>query len=107
MDWHHLDRGGLPSGYVIASAEDMAHFLIPHLNGGRFGDTQLVSAQSIAELLQPVAPEGSTDEYYAMDWSVSNIDGEEWIFKGGDICLRHRWFWYQARNGVVTLINKQ
>ena len=32
--------GSLPSGQLISSAEDMAHYLIANLNGGRYGGTQ-------------------------------------------------------------------
>jgi hypothetical protein len=32
-----IPRGSLPSGQLISSAEDMAHYLIAHLNGGRYG----------------------------------------------------------------------
>ena len=33
-----IPRGSLPSGQLISCAEDMAHYLIAHLNGGRYGD---------------------------------------------------------------------
>ena len=31
-----IPHGSLPSGQLISSAEDMAHYLIAHLNGGRY-----------------------------------------------------------------------
>lgn len=31
-----VPRGSLPSGQIISCAEDMAHYLIAHLNGGRY-----------------------------------------------------------------------
>ena len=34
--------GSLPSGQLISCAEDMAHYLIAHLNGGRYGDVQIL-----------------------------------------------------------------
>ena len=42
--------GSLPSGQLISSAEDMAHYLIAHLNGGRYKDVQILSPEGIAEL---------------------------------------------------------
>ena len=39
-----IPPGSLPSGQLISSAEDMAHYLIAHLNGGRYGDVQILSA---------------------------------------------------------------
>jgi len=102
-----FDRGGLPSGYVIASAEDMTHFLIPHLNGGRFGETALVSPQGVIELIQPVGRKGTSDEYYAMDWGVMNFDGEQWVMKGGDLAdfKTQMVLVPDGKWGVVTLIN--
>ena len=32
------NRSELPAGYLISSAEDMAHFLIAEMNGGRYGN---------------------------------------------------------------------
>lgn len=45
-----IPRGSLPSGQLISSAEDMAHYLIAHLNGGRYGDVQVLSSAGIDEL---------------------------------------------------------
>jgi CubicO group peptidase (beta-lactamase class C family) len=45
----------LPSGYIIASAEDMAHFLIAQLNGGRFGPTTVLSPASTAAMQAPAS----------------------------------------------------
>lgn len=102
-----FDNGGLPSGYLMASAEDVAHFLIPHLNGGAYGDTVLLSAPSMAELLRPAGHKPVGDESFAMDWGVMDFAGETMIIKGGDLAAfktqmvlvpNERW-------GVVTLIN--
>ncbi|MFO7649769.1 MAG: serine hydrolase domain-containing protein [bacterium] len=45
-----VPRGSLASGQVISCAEDMAHYLIAHLNGGRFGDARVLSEEGIGEL---------------------------------------------------------
>ena len=45
-----IPRGSLPSGQLISSSEDMAHYLIAHLNGGRYKDVQILSEEGIAEL---------------------------------------------------------
>lgn len=42
--------GSLASGQLICSAEDMAHYLIAHLNDGSFGKTQILSTAGIEEL---------------------------------------------------------
>ena len=45
-----IPRGSLPSGQLISCTEDMAHFLIAHLNGGRFADRQILSEPGFDEL---------------------------------------------------------
>ena len=45
----------LPSGFIIASAEDMTHVLVAHLNGGRYAGETVLSATSIDTLQQPFA----------------------------------------------------
>ena len=53
-----IPRGSLPSGQLISSAEDMAHYLIAHLNGGRYGGVQILSSAGIDE----TAPPGGGDQ---------------------------------------------
>jgi CubicO group peptidase (beta-lactamase class C family) len=85
-----LDRAILPAGgSMSASVEDMTHFLIANLNGGRFGDASVLSPTSIAEMQHGVAPKDaqiSTGEVlYAMDWAVEQIGGVGVVTKGGDL----------------------
>jgi CubicO group peptidase (beta-lactamase class C family) len=80
-----IDRAGLPSGGLTASVEDVAHFLVPQLNGGRFGDTAILSADGIAEMQRPIAHIPSSDEFYAMDWGIQPIGGVPAVSKGGDM----------------------
>ena len=42
------NRGELPAGYVIASAEDMSHYMIAELNDGRFGSASVLSPRGMA-----------------------------------------------------------
>jgi CubicO group peptidase (beta-lactamase class C family) len=37
----------VPDGSISASAVDMAHFMIAHLNGGRFGDARLLDEDTV------------------------------------------------------------
>jgi hypothetical protein len=66
----------------------MTHFLIANLNGGRFGNSTILSPEGIAAMHSPVVPVasqlGSGTEYMAMDWAISQIGGVEVIMKGGD-----------------------
>lgn len=47
------DSGALllyPSGSMISTAADMGRFIAAHLNGGRFGDARILSAESVREM---------------------------------------------------------
>jgi CubicO group peptidase (beta-lactamase class C family) len=70
MPDHPIPRGSLPSGQLVASAEDMAHFMIVHLNGGRYGNAQILSDAGIAELHRPAAAADSMGwtGQYGMGW---------------------------------------
>lgn len=60
----------LPSGDLISSAEDMAHYLIAQLNGGRYNGTALLSPQGMTALHQPAVREGDSEKFYGMGWEV-------------------------------------
>ena len=53
------------SAGVITTAADMAHYLIMHNNGGRFGNTQIVSPASLETMH---TPPDYIDSDYAMGW---------------------------------------
>ena len=85
-----FDRAGTPSGGIVGSAEDVAHFLIANLNDGRYcaapckdGGAQVVSAQGIAEMQRPVTR--LANEMEAWDWGVTSIGGVQVLTKGGDL----------------------
>jgi CubicO group peptidase (beta-lactamase class C family) len=107
-----LDRAILPAGgSMSASVEDMTHFLIVNLNGGRFDDASVLSPTGIAEMQRGVAPKAaqiSTGEVlYAMDWAVEQIGGVNVVDKGGDLAdFKTNMVLVPERGlGVVMLIN--
>ncbi len=102
-----FDRAGLPSGFIIASVEDVAHFVIPHLNRGLYGDEVILSPESMQELLRPAGPKPNADEAYAMDWGHMTLDGERLIMKGGDLAdfKTQVVLVPDAHGAVITLIN--
>ncbi|MEJ2710552.1 MAG: serine hydrolase [Anaerolineales bacterium] len=72
--------GSLPSGQLISCAEDLAHYLIAYLNGGRYGEAQILSSAGIDELLRGVAEEtvfGNSIGFYGMGWF--EIDLGHWF----------------------------
>ena len=66
-----IPLGSLPSGQLISCAEDMAHYLIAQLNGGRYGDVQILSSEGIDEMHRGTAKikeMGLDIGSYAMGW---------------------------------------
>ncbi len=70
--------GSLPSGQLISCAEDMAHYLIAQLNGGCYGDEQILSSAGIDETHRGTAEiieMGFSLGSYAMGWE-SRVTGK-------------------------------
>src|SRR5205085_2232996 len=42
-----------PAGDVYSTPTDLAHFLVLHLNGGRYAGKQVLSARAVAEMATP------------------------------------------------------
>ena len=76
---HETDR--LPTAALISSADDMAHYLIAHLNEGTFRGTEIISPQGMSELHRPAAKGEGFD--YAMGWRVGPINGVPALHHGG------------------------
>lgn len=95
----------LPTGGLISSAEDMSHYMIAQLNAGRYGDTQILSAQGIAEMHKPAIPFGKG--YYAIGWFAGTIDGAAVANHNGDTGNSHSYIWLlpEERSGFVLLAN--
>jgi CubicO group peptidase (beta-lactamase class C family) len=68
-----VPSGSLPSGQIISSAEDMAHYLIAQLNRGRYGDAQVLSPEGFADMHSPAVDAttmGVALGEYGMGWFV-------------------------------------
>jgi len=74
----------LPSGFLISSAEDMAHYLAAQLNGGQYNGMQVLSAESVAQMHTP--PTGLAEpSAYAMGWSEDVVTDEEIVGHSGSL----------------------
>jgi CubicO group peptidase (beta-lactamase class C family) len=108
--------GMLPQGGVISSAEDMAHYLIAHLNQGRYNGTPIVSPAGMAEIQRPAVPIGaSADTFYAMGLDVGLINGVPTVSHDGSMFNFHanlvlipegRWGIILLENQGLRIINK-
>src|SRR5215216_1356402 len=79
-----LPRSSNGHGGLIASAEDMTHFMIAQLNEGRYGNVTVLFPAGITEMHTPAALEGNTKSFYAMGWEVETVDGLPIITHNGD-----------------------
>jgi NADH dehydrogenase FAD-containing subunit/CubicO group peptidase (beta-lactamase class C family) len=72
-------RAELPAGYVIASTEDMTHYLIAEMNGGRYGDASVLSPSGMA--MRHAAPGGGNA--YGLGWEFGRVGGRTLINHDG------------------------
>lgn len=83
-----IPGGSLPSGQLISCAEDMAHYLIAHLNGGRYGHSQILSGAGIDEMHRGAVDwlVGDTSVgRYGMGWVEFDIDHTKTFSHGGNV----------------------
>jgi CubicO group peptidase (beta-lactamase class C family) len=103
------NRGLLPAGYLISSAEDMTHYLIAQLNGGQYGGAAVLSPSGTADLQRPAVSTAESDTSYGMGWFVGPVNGIPAVFHQGET------FNYHANivlipgsdRGVVVLMNAE
>ena len=82
-----MPRGSLPSGQLISSAEDMARYLIAHLNGGRYGGTQLLSGAGM-DTMHHGAVEYTTmgiTTQYGMGWFDDDTGPTRIVWHSGTV----------------------
>ena len=79
-----ISPAGIPSGGLIASAEDMSHYIIAQLNEGTYGDMAVLSPQGIEELHAPAVAIGP-DANYAIGWNSGTVEGMPTIWHGGNL----------------------
>jgi CubicO group peptidase (beta-lactamase class C family) len=83
-----LPVGSLPAGLLISCAEDMAHYLVAQLNGGRYRNVQILLAEGIDEMHKGIAEiakwQGSVIKY-GMGWCDSDIGQTKTYTHGGNL----------------------
>ncbi len=101
-------RSATPSGFLISSAEDMAHYLVAQLNGGRYDNTQVLSPQGIDTLHAP-GSKISASKSYGMGWEIQGQPGSIKIWHNGDLSNFHSNMMLlpDQHIGIVILINIQ
>jgi CubicO group peptidase (beta-lactamase class C family) len=98
----------MPSGGLVSTAEDMAHFLIAQSNGGVYHGARLLSARGVALSHQPNTPGAPAGEGYAMGWIAERRNGTRILRHDGslDNFRAFAWLLTEQEYGVAVLINQ-
>ena len=68
-----FDTAGVPYGFLAASLTDLTHYAVAQLNGGRDGDTRILSAGTMKQMHTGTADTGHGT--YGFGWQNSTLDG--------------------------------
>jgi CubicO group peptidase (beta-lactamase class C family) len=100
------NRATTPAGLLTASVADMTHYLIAHLNAGRYEGAQVLSPASMS-VLHDGAAKMSEHAAYAMGWIAGELHDIPVLGHNGDTGDFHTTMVLQPerRLGVVVLMN--
>ena len=95
---------GLPAGYIISTANDMAHYLMALNNGGRYHGARVLSPRGVSALRQPSGP----GNFYAKGWMVGEYQGLKLVQHGGanEFFKAEAMLLPEKKLGLVLLINQ-
>jgi CubicO group peptidase (beta-lactamase class C family) len=96
-------------GGLISTAEDLSRYMIALLNGGRFGDVQILSSAGIEELQrQAIEHQQMNITFgYAMGWFLSEMEGMTLIWHSGTVPHYGAYVGLlpEQKKGIVLLFN--
>jgi CubicO group peptidase (beta-lactamase class C family) len=97
-----------PAGDVFSTPTDMAKFLIPHMNEGKYHGKQILSANSVKEMATLQFSGKDAKSGVGLGWMISNARGRKLLWHNGAV---PGFFTYLAINpdkksGVVLFCNK-
>ena len=97
--------GELGAGYIVSSAEDMAHFMIAQYNDGQYKGAAVLSPQGVDAMHRRTNAEGFA---YGMGWFINEQDGYRRIEHGGSLeaFKSDLVFFPERQTGFVILINQ-
>jgi CubicO group peptidase (beta-lactamase class C family) len=102
------DTSGVPYGYVAASLEDLTHFVMAQLDGGRYAGTQVLSADGITRMHAGQADTGSGGRY-GLGWRDTGPDGTDnrivWHAGATPGYFAHLVLAPDSGLGVIVLVN--
>jgi CubicO group peptidase (beta-lactamase class C family) len=100
----------LPSGQLISCAEDMAHYLIAHLNGGRYCGVQILSQAGIDEMhhgVKELKMGELSGGFYGMGWFDIDLGQTKTYSHGGNVPDFSAFMAIvpEQKKGVILLLN--
>ncbi len=81
-----------PAGSFSSSAEDMSHFLIAHLQDGRYGDVQILKPETARQMRELLFTHDPTLSGMAYGFMRMSYNGQKIIEHGGDTGWFHSHF---------------
>lgn len=103
-----------PTGFLVASAEDMAHYLSMYLNQGSYQGRQILSPEGIATLLAPATNQfdrtllgAQFTARYGMGWFNGPFGDSPAMWHLGELPTFNAWMVLlpETQQAVVVLIN--
>src|SRR5438552_26733 len=97
----------VPAGGLISSVQDMTHYLVAQMNGGRFGSTSVLSSAGIATMHAPAVLREGGSGSYGMGWVNGPLAGVPAIWHGGNIAHFHALLLIEPQThwGAILLVN--
>ncbi len=77
--------GTLPAGNLYSSMNELSHFLIAVLNGGKFRGKSVIDEKTLASMLKPVRASGDRVNQYGVGFALGQIDGHRTFGHGGAV----------------------
>ena len=68
-----FDTAGVPYGFLAAGLDDLSHYAMAQLNGGRYGDTRILRPESTTQMQTGAVDTGHGT--YGFGWRNSTLDG--------------------------------
>jgi len=105
FDFYNVSN--VPGGYLSSSAEDLAHYLLAQMNGGRFGSATVLSETGIATMHAPAVPREGGRGYYGMGWITNPVGGVPALWHDGENPHFHALLLIEPQThwGVILLVN--
>lgn len=104
-----------PAGSINSSVNEMSHWLLAHLNGGKFKGNQIIGPQTLQDMHLAHMPTGGTPAIpevtpadYGLGWFVDTYKGHRRVHHGGNIDGFSAMVSMLPQDGVgfVVLVNK-